>query len=72
MLWICIFGSHKMNCNPEKFAYFFAGGGFYYGENFVQKFGLDKQGRNRPGRGASTGNPAWECEKTGEFFEIGG
>ena len=58
MLGICIFGSHKMNCNQQKFAYFFAGGGFYYGEIFVQKFGLDSRWK--------------ESEKTEEIFEIGG
>ena len=38
--------------------HFFAGGGFYHGENFVQKFGLDSL--------------VSECEKTEEIFEIGG
>ena len=58
MLWICIFGSHKMNGNLEKIAHFFAGGGFYYEEIFVQKFGLDSR-RNH-------------AEKIKEIFEIGG
>ena len=48
----------KCSSEGERNPHFFAGGGFYHGEIFVQKFGLDSR-RNR-------------SEKTEEFFEIGG
>ena len=48
----------KCGSGGKRNAYFFAGGGFYHGENFVQKFGLDSH---------------WnQSEKTQEIFEIGG
>ena len=58
MLWIFINGSHKMTCRKTETAYFFESGGFYYGKNFVQKFGLDRLFRRR--------------KKTEEIFKIGG
>ena len=48
----------KCGGEGERNTYFFAGGGFYHGEIFVQKFGLDSR-RN-------------QSEKTEEFFKIGG
>ena len=46
MLWICRIGSHNTEFGEEEkytlFRSFFLDGGFYHGEFFVQKIGLDR------------------------------
>ena len=53
ILWIFIFGSHKMSRWQLRNPYFFAGGVFYYEQNFVQKFGLDISGDRAESPGIS-------------------
>ena len=66
ILWIFIFGSHKMRFRGWKhsvlFRGFFFGRVFYYVRFFVQKFGLD----SGQGKGDGTRDFGWQGKTAGE------